>query len=229
MELLSPLPDEAPQQPPQDAGTDGPSQDCAILRAVTVAAHDMAEWLSSSLLTKHSGFFGLRLGQGFDMVYGVDLCTVLGSALVRAYMKAHRPWCVVVSQPCTTFSRPMAICRGRMPPGRYDHNYMYGNILLSCAMPLCKFQHVHSRYSYISIPRKPHIGNTTSVLEVMSLLGDTTSRLDQCCYGLTAPYEGNQSEKAHTFLFALRTGHPRRVRRPLRYLSRPPSKNKRIY
>ena len=73
MELLSPGPDEAPQQPPQDADTYGPSQEGVILHAVDVAAHDMAELLSPPRLTKHSVFFGLRLGQACDLVDGIDV------------------------------------------------------------------------------------------------------------------------------------------------------------
>ena len=82
MEFLSPVPDEVPQQPPQDADTDGPSHECVILHAVDVAAHDMAELLSPPRLTKHSGVFGLRVGSAFDLVDGIGLCTVPGRALV---------------------------------------------------------------------------------------------------------------------------------------------------
>ena len=48
-----PVPAAVPQQPPQDADTDGSSQDCVILHVVDVAAHDMAELLSPPRLTKH--------------------------------------------------------------------------------------------------------------------------------------------------------------------------------
>ena len=118
MELPSPASDEVLLRPPQDPDSGGPSQDCCeILRVVGVAAHDLAELFPPPRLTKHSGLLGLRPGQAFDLVDGVDLGTVPGRPLVWAYLEAHRPWCVVVSSPCTTFSALMAICKGRMPPG----------------------------------------------------------------------------------------------------------------
>ena len=46
MEFLSPMPDEVPQQPPQDADTDGSNQERVILHLVDAATHDLAELLS---------------------------------------------------------------------------------------------------------------------------------------------------------------------------------------
>ena len=118
------MPDAVPQRPRQGADTGGSSPDCVILRVVDVAAHDLAELFSPPRLTNQSGFFGLRPGQAFDLVDGGDLGTVHGRALVWAYLKAHRPWCVVVSPPCATFSRLMARCRGRMPRGKFEQTHV---------------------------------------------------------------------------------------------------------
>ena len=90
------MPDEAPQQPPQDADTDGSSQDCVILHVVDVAAHDMAELFSPPRLSKHS-LSGLRPSHAFDLLDGIDLCTVLGRALVWASLQ----------------TRPPSVCRGK--------------------------------------------------------------------------------------------------------------------
>ena len=120
MELLSPVSDEVPQQPLQDADTDGSSQECVILFLHVV--HDAMQLMIWQNCCLHVGF-GLRLGQAFDLVDGIGLCTVLGRALVWAYLKARRPRCVVVSPPC---SRLMGIRRGRMPPGRFEDNNMMG-------------------------------------------------------------------------------------------------------
>ena len=123
MELPSLVSDEVLLRPPHDPDSGGPSQDCLILHVVDVAAHDLAELLSPPRLTKHAGLLGLRPGQAFDLVDGVGLGTVHGRALVWAYVEAHRPRCVVVSSPCTTFSRSMAICKWRLPPGKLKQNH----------------------------------------------------------------------------------------------------------
>ena len=97
-----------------------------ILRLVDAAAHDLADLFSPPRFTDHAGFFGLRPGEAFDLTDGLDLGTAHGRARVWAYLKAHRPRCVVVSPPCTTFSRLMAICRGRMPPGKLEQHNVKG-------------------------------------------------------------------------------------------------------
>ena len=73
MELPSPVSDEVLLRPPQDPDSGGPNQDCEILRVVDAAAHDLAELFSPPRLTKHAGLLGLRPGQAFDLVDGVDL------------------------------------------------------------------------------------------------------------------------------------------------------------
>ena len=110
-----------------------------ILRVVDVVAHDLAELFPPPRLTKRAGLLGLRPGQAFDLVDGGDLGTVLGRAPVWAYLEAHRPRCVVVSSPCATFNALMAICKGRMPPGKFEQNHGDGKHLLSFAMSVCKF------------------------------------------------------------------------------------------
>ena len=158
MELPSPVSDEVLLRPPQDPDSGGPSQDCEILRVVDAAAHDLAELLSPPRLTKHAGLLGLRPGQAFDLVDGVDLGTVHGRALVWAYLEAHRPRCVVVSSPCTTFSALMAICKGRMPPGKFEQNHGDGK---NCCILQCRFVNfsIHGAgTSYMSILREPHLG-----------------------------------------------------------------------
>ena len=98
-----------------------------MLRVVDVAAHSLAELCPPPRLTKRAGLLGRRPGQACDLVDGVDLGTVHGRALVWAYLEAHRPRCVVVSSPCITFSAFMAICKGRMPPGKFEQNHGEGN------------------------------------------------------------------------------------------------------
>jgi hypothetical protein len=127
MECLSPVPDEIPQQPPQNADCDGSNQEYVILHVVGAATHDLAELCSPLRLTIHLFVFpGLRPGQAFDLVNGLDLYTVPGRALVWEYLNTHRPRCVVVSPPCATFSRLMGICRGRMPLERFEKNNLVG-------------------------------------------------------------------------------------------------------
>ena len=123
-----------------------------------VLQNDMADMLSPPRLTNDSVFFGIRPGQAFDLVDGIDLCTVPGRALVWAYLKAHRPRCVVEIPPCTTFSRLMGICRGRMPPGRFEDTILWANIRLLFAMYVCKFQHSHGRFFLHEHLWKPQIG-----------------------------------------------------------------------
>ena len=148
--------------------------------------------MSPPRLTKRAGLLGLRPGQAFDLVDGVDLGTVPGRALVWAYLEAHRPRCVVVSSPCTTFSALMAICKGRMPPGKFEQNHGEGKHRLSFAMSVCKFQHSRGRYFLHEHPAGATSWKETSVREVRTLPGAMTSKFDQCCYGLTSPYEGKQ-------------------------------------
>ena len=158
MELPSPVSDEVLVRPPQDPDSGGPSQDCEILRVVDAVAHDPAELLSPPRVTQRAGLLGLRPGQAFDLVDGVDLGTVPGRALVWAYLEAHRPRCVVVSSPCTTFSRLMAICKGRMPPGRFEQNHGEGKSRLSaCHVGFLYFSIHGAGTSYMSILREPHL------------------------------------------------------------------------
>ena len=65
MELPSPVPDEAPQQPPQDADAEGSSQDYAILCGVDAAGLDMAELCARPRLTKYPGLFWPLTWSGF--------------------------------------------------------------------------------------------------------------------------------------------------------------------
>ena len=86
------MPDETPQQSPQDADCDGPAHECVIVHVVDAATHGLAELLSPPRLTKHSFvLFGFRPGQAFDLVDGIDLCTLPGRALVWAYLQSTPP------------------------------------------------------------------------------------------------------------------------------------------
>ena len=64
---------------------------------------------------------------------------------------------------------------------------------LPFAWSVFQFQHFHSRYFLHEHPAEDTYWKETSVATVISLPGAMTSRFDQCCYGLTSPYEGNQS------------------------------------
>ena len=131
MEFLSPVPDEILQHAPQNADCDGPNQECVILHVVDAAPHDMAELFSPPRLTIHSLLSALDLVKLLiwwtEFIY-VPCLVVHWSG--RIFVKSHRRRCVVVSPPCITFNSFMGICRGRMPPGRYEQTNLVGENIL---------------------------------------------------------------------------------------------------
>ena len=62
-------------------------------------------------------------------------------------------------------------------------------------MSVCKFQHARGRYFLHEHPAGATSWKETSVREVRTLPGAMTSTFDQCCYGLTSPYEGKPNNK----------------------------------
>jgi hypothetical protein len=163
-------------------------------------AHVVAEVFSPPRLTRWAPSAGLQPGQAFDLVDGVDLADVHGRALVWSYLNVHRPRCVILSPPCTYFSRLMQISKGKMRVGEYDRQLALGKELLYFAMAVCKYQHSHSRNFVHEHPADALSWNEDSVKEVMLLPGVMVSRFDQCRFGLTSPYSGATIRKRTKFL-----------------------------
>ena len=64
----------------------------------------------------------------------------------------------------------MGICRGRMPPGRFEEHNIVGIILLYFAMSVCKCQHSHGRFFSHGHHAEATSWKDTSVVEVMGAM-----------------------------------------------------------
>jgi hypothetical protein len=66
--------------------------------------------------------FGLRAGQAFDLELGWDLLDVRHQRTVISYLKTEKPGLVVISPPCTKFSRLLNLCwpKWQSNPQKFD-------------------------------------------------------------------------------------------------------------
>ena len=151
-----------------------------------------------------------------------------GRALVWACLNAHPPRCVVVGPPGTVVNRLMAICKGRMPLGRFGHTRHEGKARLSFARPVCKFQHAHGRYFFHEHLAEASSWTEAAVLATMSLHGAMIRSFDQLPLWPLSALRGG-TDQAYNYRLAQHPGRPRGVRRSLLRLSHPPSTDNRLH
>ena len=160
----------------------------------------LSEVFTPARLTARCRAFGLEPGENFDIVNGCDLGTIEGRGAVQRHLDLHAPKCVVLSPPCTMFSRLMASNRSRMDPDIYNQRLAHGRSLLHFAIAICWKQLRRGDYFLLEHPASADSWREPQMLKLMRATGVIVSTFDQCRFGLKAPFTELPIQKKTRFV-----------------------------
>ena len=142
--------------------------------------HDLTEVFSVPRMVDRAKNFGLFPGNSYDLVLGDDLLKRDHRERVMEELKRDKPFCVVVSPPCTMFSR-----RRRTHDAEYDkHELRKAMTLLGFAVQVCKLQMEGSRFFVLEQPQGASSWNVKELRNLVDHRDVHCIDLDMCGYGL---------------------------------------------
>ena len=161
---------------------------------------DLAEVFSPPRVVPFAKMMQLNASVSVDLLTGTDLRTLAGRVALERALAARRPLVVVLSPPCTMFSRlTWTLNHGRTEPDKWDKKMREAEGLLATAMTVAARQVMHGRYFVFEHPATAKSWSTDVVREVAAKRGVSLATFDQCRYGLVAP-SGRPMRKRTTFM-----------------------------
>ena len=154
--------------------------------------HDVSEVFSIPRIAERAKKFGLFPGNSYDLVLGDDLLKREHRERVLQEIKRDKPFCVVVSPPCTMFSQ-----RRRTHDREHDiHELKKAVALLGFAVQVCKLQMEGSRYFILEQPQGASSWNVKELRNLVNHGNVHCIDLDMCSYGLKDYANGELHRKA---------------------------------
>ena len=138
----------------------------------------------------------LRVGRNFDINLGFDLSREGEQQKLLKYISVHRPTCIVMGPPCTSFSA-WARLNKLLYPEAWKKSYTIGKPLAELCAKIAQLQHSQSRYYIIENPWGSAIWSLPSFQQLMSF--SHTAYCEQCCFGLV-DMNGSPSLKPTAFI-----------------------------
>ena len=134
--------------------------------------------------------FGLRAGQAFDLELGWNLLNTQHQNTVVSYLKTERPGLVVISPPCTKFSRLLNLSwpKWQSNPQKFDEHIRElrkARKLLKFCADLCLLCNSLGLSVVFEHPWSASSWEETCLQQLVNHQDFHLARLDQCMFGLT--------------------------------------------
>eukprot|EP00971_Amphidinium_carterae_P234707 4657461-Amphidinium_carterae.1 len=155
---------------PKTSGTPIVSEDGSLERFVSV-----------------SNTFGLESGVAFDLRTGVDLSTAEGQRAVWDHLQKYRPYLVVGSPPCASFSVLQNVSK---PSESKAASLKRGLAHLYFSIEVCMWQNSQGRLFLHEHPSGAWSWQLRAVQELRSLEGVVCVSADQCMFGQWVQCDG---------------------------------------
>ena len=143
---------------------------------------------------------GLTSIRSMDKLNGWNLLSeeVVGNALLEIFRR--RPHVVMLSPPCTMFSKMQDTNWKRIEPVKLEKQCTEAAWLLDVAIWIAKYQHENGRKFILEHPAGAKGWQREEMKDLMSLAGVTQVVMDQCQFGLKSKVEEKPMMKRTTLL-----------------------------
>eukprot|EP00959_Pyramimonas_sp_CCMP1952_P319010 6674772-Pyramimonas_sp.AAC.1 len=129
----------------------------------------------------------LRASLSVDLSTGWNLHRKPVQQLVRDIVIKRKPSTLIVTPPCTMFSKMLHINKMRMDQQKLNARLTEGHGFLKYSMSLCSLQYDQGRKFVFEHPAGASSFKEACVKRIMKLPGVAIARFDQCRFGLKSP------------------------------------------
>ena len=142
---------------------------------------------------------GLHAQHSFDLLTGYDFLTLQGRARALHLFETHVPFFVMLSPPCTMYSKMQNLNLGKMDPVVHAQRWVDAHCMLDFAMYIAKRQLAAGRFFCHEHPAGACSWKRSSVTEVASNDAVMKVNFDQCRVGLRTPSGSKPLQKTNYF------------------------------
>ena len=142
--------------------------------------HDVSEVFSQPRMVLRAGQYGLLAGNSYDLVLGDDLLRKEHRSRVMRELARDKPFCVMVSPPCTMFSQQ------RRPgnPEEDREKIKEALTLMKFAVEVCQWQHAQKKFFILEQPQGAKSWGLKDLKGLVENPGCRCVDFDMCMYGL---------------------------------------------
>ena len=168
----------------------------------SMAVDDVAEVFSPPRVVTAAQQLGMRASFSADLLTGYDLRHPDQRQRVAFHVRARQPRVLVLSPPCTLFSRLMYMNWPFAPTAERGRRLMEAVVFLEFAVLLANLQRAAGRYYVLEHPDNALSFKYNPAMRDLQKTA-LTARFDQCRYGLVCPVTSAPMRKLTRFLTSL--------------------------
>ena len=156
-------------------------EDKDLLKLQAESRVDIAEIFSRPRVTTEARKFGLAAGEAIDLVTGWDLMKTRERKRCMQWIRQNRPQVVILSPPCTAFSRLQSFNKWS---AKREREFWIGSQLLKFAAAVAREQYQDGRHFIFEHPKSASSWQHKDMQALAKLDGVFEVIGDQCMFGL---------------------------------------------